>query len=242
MRLDKYLADCGLASRREVKEILKNKRVTINGQLETSPKRQVNPQTDQIGLDGQNLVYEAFVYYMLNKPAGVLSATEDAKGRTVLDLLDETARHKSVFPVGRLDKDTEGLLLLTNNGPLAHALLSPKKHVTKVYWAQVAGVMDEGDVVHFAQGISFKEFTSQPAKLEIIDQNRETNQSTVLISIAEGKFHQVKRMVHACGKEVLELKRLSMGPLKLDPELSPGTFRRLTQAEIASLESFGVAL
>lgn len=242
MRLDKYLTDCGLASRRNVKEILKRKRVTVNDQIETSPKRQVNPQIDHICLDGQDLVHETFVYYMLNKPAGVLSATEDAKERTVVDLLDETARHKSVFPVGRLDKDTEGLLLLTNNGPLSHALLSPKKHVTKTYWAQVAGVMDETDVERFAQGIPFKDFTAQPAKLEIVQQDLASDQSTVLISIAEGKFHQVKRMVHACGKEVVMLKRLSMGPLHLDPDLALGDYRRLTAEELRSLEIFGVSL
>ncbi|KXT76611.1 pseudouridine synthase [Streptococcus sp. DD12] len=242
MRLDKYLADCGLASRRDVKEILKKKRVMVNGQIETSPKTQVDAQKDQIVLDGQRLVHETFVYYLLNKPVGVLSATEDAKGATVLDLLDETAHLKAVFPVGRLDKDTEGLLLLTNNGPLAHALLSPKKHVTKTYLAQVAGVMDEADVERFSQGIRFKDFTSQPAQLDIIQQDEASNQSVVLVRLAEGKFHQVKRMVHACGKEVTSLKRLSMGPLQLDENLAPGEFRRLTEAEMHALESFGVAL
>lgn len=141
MRLDKFLVDCGVGSRTEVKKVLKNKQVTVNGQVETSPKQQIDEKTDQIAVAGQVLSHETFVYYLLNKPKGVISATEDDRHRTVLDQLDDTARQKEVFPVGRLDIDTHGLLLLTNNGQLAHAMLSPKKHVDKLYRVQVDGIM-----------------------------------------------------------------------------------------------------
>ena len=157
-------------------------------------------------------------------------------------MLDETARQKEVFPVGRLDIDTHGLLLLTNNGKLAHAMLSPKKHVEKTYRAQVAGLMNQADVERFAAGIELKDFTCQPAQLKILELDEEKEDSLVEITLAEGKFHQVKRMVAACGKEVTDLQRLTMGPLQLDPALALGEWRRLTEAEILSLEIFGVEL
>ena len=182
------------------------------------------------------------VYYLLNKPAGVISATEDDHHQTVLDLLDETACHKEVFPVGRLDIDTHGLLLLTNNGKLAHAMLSPKKHVSKIYRAKVAGIMDEADVARFEAGIALKDFTTLPAKLQILEVDEASASSYVEIEIAEGKFHQVKRMVAACGKEVVDLERISMGPLALDQDLQLGEWRRLYPSELASLEVFGVSL
>ncbi len=159
-----------------------------------------------------------------------------------MDLLDESARQKEVFPVGRLDIDTHGLLLLTNNGALAHAMLSPKKHVAKVYRAKVDGIMTEEDRTRFEAGIELKDFTCQPAKLTIVKVNEEQQTSLVEITISEGKFHQVKRMVAACGKKVADLERLAMGPLSLDKELATGTFRRLTQEEIKSLKRFGVEL
>ena len=168
------------------------------------------------------MTYEKFVYYLLNKPKGYISATEDERHKTVLDLLDETARQKEVFPVGRLDIDTHGLLLLTNNGKLAHAMLSPKKHVEKIYRAQVVGLMNQSDVERFARGIELKDFTCHPAQLKIVELDEEKEISLVEITLAEGKFHQVKRMVAACGKEVTDLQRLSMGPLQLDPELALG--------------------
>lgn len=242
MRLDKYLVDCGVGSRTEVKNLLKKKVVTVNGAVTTSPKTQVDEQADSIAVNGQLLQHETFVYYVLNKPQGVISATEDAKHRTVLDLLDDVARQKEVFPVGRLDIDTHGLLLLTNNGPLAHAMLSPKKHVDKRYEAAVEGVMDEADVARFAEGIALKDFTCQPADLEILETDEAADTSRVAITIKEGKFHQVKRMVQACGKTVTDLKRLSMGPLELDERLARGEFRRLTTEELESLAIFGVAL
>ena len=242
MRLDKFLAENGLGSRAQVKQLLKKGLVLVNGRAEKSPKTQIDETVDEIIVSGQRLTYEKFVYYLLNKPQGVISATEDDRHKTVLDLLDETARQKEVFPVGRLDIDTHGLLLLTNNGKLAHAMLSPKKHVEKIYRAQVAGLMKQADVERFAAGIELKDFTCQPAHLKILELDEEKEDSLVEITLAEGKFHQVKRMVAACGKEVTDLQRLTMGPLQLDPALALGEWRRLTEAEILSLEIFGVEL
>ena len=235
MRLDKFLVACAVGSRTEVKNMLKAGRVTVNGKKEKSAKLQIDEERDEIRFDGQVLEYEEFVYYMMNKPKGVISATEDPKHRTVLDLLDDIAQSKEVFPVGRLDIDTHGLLLLTNDGQLAHALLSPKRHVDKTYQAQVKGIMTQGDVETFAEGISLKDFTCQPAKLEIVSIDTEKNQSQIRVTIAEGKFHQVKRMVAYCGKEVVDLQRLTMGTLVLDENLQRGEWRRLTKEELEVL-------
>ncbi len=235
MRLDKFLVACAVGSRTEVKNLLKAGRVTVNGKKEKSAKLQIDEERDEIRFDGQVLEYEEFVYYMMNKPKGVISATEDPKHRTVLDLLDDIAQSKEVFPVGRLDIDTHGLLLLTNDGQLAHALLSPKRHVDKTYQAQVKGIMAQEDVEIFADGIPLKDFTCQPAKLEILSTDAEKNQSQIRVTIAEGKFHQVKRMVAYCGKEVVDLQRLTMGTLVLDENLERGEWRRLTKEELENL-------
>ena len=235
MRLDKYLVACVVGSRTEVKDFLKSGRVMVNSKKEKSAKLQINEETDEICFDGQKLEYEEFVYYMMNKPQGVISATEDPKHKTVLDLLDDLARSKEVFPVGRLDIDTHGLLLLTNDGKLAHALLSPKRHVDKTYLAQVDGIMTQEDVETFAQGIPLKDFICQPAKLELVSVDSEKNQSQIRVTIAEGKFHQVKRMVAYCGKEVVDLQRLTMGTLTLDEDLKRGEWRRLSQEELEGL-------
>ena len=242
MRLDKFLVENGLGSRSQVKDVLKKGLVLVNGRAEKSPKTQINETADEVVVSGQKLTYEKFVYYLLNKPKGYISATEDERHKTVLDLLDETALQKEVFPVGRLDIDTHGLLLLTNNGKLAHAMLSPKKHVEKIYRAKVAGLMNQSDVERFARGIELKDFTCHPAQLKIVELDEEKEISLVEITLAEGKFHQVKRMVAACGKEVTDLQRLSMGPLQLDPELALGEWRRLTEEEMKSLERFQVEL
>ena len=235
MRLDKYLVACSIGSRTEVKNFLKAGRVTVNGKKEKSAKLHINEETDEIRFDGQKLEYEEFVYYMMNKPQGVISATEDPKHKTVLDLLDDYARAKEVFPVGRLDIDTHGLLLLTNDGKLAHALLSPKRHVDKTYLAQINGVMTDADIEAFAQGIPLKDFTCQPAKLELVSIDTEKEESLVRVTIAEGKFHQVKRMVAYCGKEVVDLQRLTMGTLTLDEDLKRGEWRRLSKEELEGL-------
>ena len=235
MRLDKYLVACSIGSRTEVKNFLKAGRVTVNGKKEKSAKLHINEETDEIRFDGQKLEYEEFIYYMMNKPQGVISATEDPKHKTVLDLLDDYARAKEVFPVGRLDIDTHGLLLLTNDGKLAHALLSPKRHVDKTYLAQVKGIMTDADVETYAKGIPLKDFTCQPAKLEFVSIDKEKEESLVRVTIAEGKFHQVKRMVAYCGKEVVDLQRLTMGTLTLDENLKRGEWRRLSKEELEGL-------
>ena len=235
MRLDKFLVACAVGSRTEVKNFLKSGRVTVNGKKEKSAKLQIDEETDEICFDGQKLDYEEFVYYMMNKPKGVISATEDPNHKTVLDLLDDYARAKEVFPVGRLDIDTHGLLLLTNDGKLAHALLSPKRHVDKIYLARINGVMTDADVETFAKGIPLKDFTCQPAKLELVSVDTEKEESLIRVTIAEGKFHQVKRMVGYCGKEVVDLQRLTMGTLTLDEDLKRGEWRRLTKEELEGL-------
>lgn len=241
MRMDKFLVDCGIGSRTEVKAIIKAGRVKVNGKKQTSAKFQVKEASDEVAFDGQVLTYEHFVYYLLNKPKGVISATEDEWHKTVLDLLDDTARQKEVFPVGRLDIDTHGLLFLTNNGKLAHAMLSPKRHVDKVYHAKIAGIMTEEDQKRFYEGIQLKDFKTLPANLTIINIDVQTQTSWVEITITEGKFHQVKRMVASCGKEVVDLKRVCMGELILD-DLELGDFRRLTESEMESLQIYGVEL
>ncbi|CMZ02348.1 ribosomal small subunit pseudouridine synthase A [Streptococcus pneumoniae] len=211
--------------------------MTVNGKKEKSAKLQIDEKIDEIRFDGQVLEYEEFVYYMMNKPKGVISATEDPKHRTVLDLLDDLARSKEVFPVGRLDINTHGLLLLTNDGQLAHVLLSPKRHVDKTYLAQVKGIMTQEDVETFAEGIPLKDFTCKPAILELVSIDTEKNQSQIRVTIAEGKFHQIKRMVGYCGKEVVDLQRLTMGTLVLDENLERGEWRRLTKEELEILRA-----
>ena len=234
MRLDKCLADCGLGTRSEVKSLLKAKRITVNGKVATNGKVQVNPETDDIMFDGEKIQYEEFVYIIMNKPKGVVSATEDNLHKTVLDLIDPLYFKKGVFPVGRLDIDTHGLLLLTNDGELAHRLLSPKKHVTKIYQARVEGVMTAEDVTAFEKGIVLSDGTEcMPARLDILSTTQD--ESVVPIHLKEGKFHQVKRMVKACGKTVVDLQRLTMGPLKLDESLALGESRPLTEEELESL-------
>lgn len=234
MRIDKCLADCGLGTRSEVKSLLKAKRITVNSKVVTNGKVQVNPETDEILFDGEKIQYEEFVYIMMNKPKGVVSATEDNLHKTVLDLIDPLYFKKGVFPVGRLDIDTHGLLLLTNDGELAHRLLSPKKHVTKIYQARVDGVMTEEDAATFERGIVLSDGTKcMPAQLDILRTSQD--ESVVQIHLKEGKFHQVKRMVKACGKTVVDLQRLTMGTLKLDERLALGESRPLTEEELQSL-------
>lgn len=237
MRLDKYLSHVGLGSRKEVKQILKSGRVEINGQVVKQSSIHVAAE-DQVKVDGVLLVYEQFVYYMMNKPKDVLSATQDAFQPTVLDLFDESDYRADLFPVGRLDKDTVGLLLVTNDGDLSHQLLSPKKHVAKEYVAGIVGVMTHEDQVKFAEGIRLNnEEECKPAQLTILATDEQQRTSQVKITIVEGKYHQVKRMVAACGKKVQSLQRISMGPIRLDPQLNEGQYRRLTEQELKQLKN-----
>ena len=233
MRLDKYLTEMGIGSRSEVKQGIRKGFARVNGETAVRPEFKVD-EKDRVTWKGTPVDFVAYEYIMLNKPAGVVSATEDKRDRTVLDLVKD-ARRKDLFPVGRLDKDTEGLLLLTNDGKLAHRLLSPKHHVAKVYYARVQGVMTEADVQRFKEGFAVDdELTALPAELEILSVC-EGDTCEIRRKIFEGKFHQVKRMVQAAGKEVLYLKRLSMGPLVLDAALAPGEYRSLTEKEQEAL-------
>lgn len=232
LRLDKYLADMGIGTRSQIKEAAKKGRIQVNGQTEKKTDRKITPGDDQVIMDGQVIGYVHTEYYMLNKPQGVVSATEDRKYQTVVDLIADRQR-KDLFPVGRLDIDTEGLLLITNDGELAHRLLSPKKHVDKVYYAKVQGKVDESDVKAFADGVDIGDDTpTKSADLRILKSEEE---SEIELTITEGRFHQVKRMFHAVGKEVIYLKRLSMGSLVLDKTLTKGEYRSLTEEEIKKL-------
>lgn len=234
MRLDKILTHSGYGSRKEVQKIIKSKKVMVDGQVVSKPEANVDPNQSEIYISGKPVDYQEFYYYILNKPGGYISATEDPKEQTVIELLTIEDRNKELFPVGRLDKDTEGLLLLTNDGKMAHDLLSPKKHVDKTYYAKVKGVMVQEDVSVFAQGITLENGTTyQPGKLEIISSGEF---SEIYVTIKEGKFHQVKRMVQFVGKEVIYLKRIQMGRLKLPEDLALGKYRKLTEEELAYLQ------
>ena len=229
-RLDKIISATGKKSRREVREMVRQGRVLVDGKPAPAADMKVAPQTAVTLLDGEPLGYEKFTYVMLHKPAGVLTATEDRRQETVLDLLPPELRRRALSPVGRLDKDTEGLLLLTNDGQLAHRLLSPKSHVDKVYYARVDGTLEPGDIAAFAAGMTLGDgLECLPAGLEIL------SPTEALVTLREGKFHQVKRMLAARGKPVLYLKRLSMGRLRLDPALAPGAWRMLTEEERSAL-------
>ncbi|MDO4556111.1 MAG: pseudouridine synthase [Lachnospiraceae bacterium] len=235
LRLDKYLADMKEGSRQEVKKRIKKGEVSVNEQMIKLPEYKVDPDLDRIEVNGREVLYHQFEYWMLYKPAGCVCATEDKKEKTVMEYLPEDSR-KDLFPVGRLDKDTEGLLLLTNDGALAHALLSPKKHVDKTYYADIAGVVGEEDREAFLNGLDIgDEKKTLPAKLIICSVSEKEEKSTILVTIQEGRYHQVKRMFEAVGKKVVFLKRLSMGNLKLDETLSPGMARRLTRKELEQL-------
>ena len=230
-RLDKLIASTGRWSRREVKTLVREGRVLVDGRIAGSAEEKYDAESCCIAVNGEELVLRRYTYVMLHKPAGVLSATEDGRGRTVLDLLTPELRKIGVFPVGRLDKDTEGLLLLTDDGELAHALLSPKKHVDKVYYARVSGRLTPEDCAAFEAGMTLGDgLECLPAELEILAAG-ET--SECLVTLREGKFHQVKRMFSACGKTVTALHRESIGALTLDPTLSPGEAKILDPSAAA---------
>ena len=233
MRLDKYLVEMNKGSRTQIKDAAKTGRIQVNGVPEKKTERKIDPETDEVTIDGQAVSYRAMEYIMLYKPHGVISATEDKRHRTVIDLLSGENR-SDLFPVGRLDIDTEGLLLLTNDGDLTHRLLAPGKHVDKVYFARIEGKLPETAVEQMAAGLTLTDGTPvMPGKLEILKQWEKG--AEILLTIQEGKFHQVKRMFEALGCQVVFLKRLSMGSLKLDPELKPGEYRPLTEEELELL-------
>ena len=229
-RLDKRLASTGRWSRKEARELIRAGRVQVQGQVCRSIDQKVEEEA-LVAVDGTSIGAAGPVYLMLHKPAGVVSATEDREEKTVLDLLPDPYPAMGLFPVGRLDKDTEGLLLLTNDGALAHRLLAPKSHVDKVYYARLDHPLGPGDQAAFAKGITLEDgLVCMPAGLEILGDGRE-----VLVTLHEGKFHQIKRMVASRGAAVCYLKRLSMGALSLDPALGPGEYRPLTEEEVIKI-------
>ena len=233
MRLDKYLCETGFGTRSQVKDLLKKGQVMVNGEVVKKPELKINETTDQILCQGKKAFYQKNIYLMLHKPAGVVSATEDNREKTVLDLVRPEDWKNGLFPVGRLDKDTEGLLLLTDDGELAHRLLSPKKHVDKTYYAKIDGQVTEEHVKQFREGLDIgDEKKTLPAVLTILLFGPV---SEIEVTIHEGRFHQIKRMFEAVGCKVTYLKRLSMGSLVLDETLPPEEYRPLTEAELEGL-------
>lgn len=230
LRLDKLITDTGRWSRKEAKSLIKKGAVRVNGQVVNRPEAKVSTEGLELRVSGEVISWQKYTYIMLHKPGGVLTATEDKRQPTVLDLLPEELRRQGLGPVGRLDKDTEGLLLLTNDGELTHRLLSPKHHVDKVYYAETAGTVDEADIAAFEAGMTLSDgLVCMSAGLEKVGEGK------CLVTLREGKFHQVKRMLAERGKEVQYLKRLSMGTLKLDKDLKKGEFRPLTGEELHDL-------
>ena len=230
VRLDKVLSELGVASRRELKQMIRSGRVSVNGQTVTEPEKHIDPEKDELCLDGAALRLRRFRYFMMDKPAGVLSVTEDRKQQTVLDLLPPELKRLGLFPVGRLDKGTGGLLILTNDGGFAHRVISPKAGVEKRYRAEVEGVPDEEDARAFAQGLILADGTRcLPAKLEI------TGGSVCFVTVMEGKYHQVKRMLASRGKPVRRLRRLSVGELEIGEDLGPGGFRELEENDLCKV-------
>lgn len=240
LRIDKLLAHMGYGTRSEIKRHIKAGKVTLDGKAVKDSGIIVDNGAQTVAFEGEQVIYKSVVYLMLNKPQGVISATEDGRERTVIDLLEPEDNRLGPFPVGRLDKDTVGLLLLTNDGALAHELLSPRKHVDKTYEAMVLGDVGESDAVLFRNGVELDDgYLTLPADLEVLEcfERPEGVCSHIRLTIREGKFHQVKRMFEAVGKRVLTLKRISMGSLKLDESLEEGQYRELTEEELKGLQA-----
>ena len=234
MRVDKLLSNVGVASRAELKKYCKQGLISVNGKVINNPGVQVDSENDEVTFNGEKIVYREFVYIMLNKPDGYISATFDKHDPIVLDLIDSSYLVFEPFPVGRLDKDTEGLLVLTNDGQLAHRVLSPKKHVPKTYYAKIQGKVTEDDIFAFKKGVVLDDgYETMPSQLKIL---KSDEMSEIELTIHEGKFHQVKRMFESVGKKVVYLKRLSMGKLKLDESLELGAYRELTEEEVKLIE------
>lgn len=234
MRLDKFLSQTGKFTRAEAKKVIKSKRVRLNGEVVKDGKIKINEDSDKIFLDGELLALNnKEVYYMLNKPVGVVSATKDDKDKTVIDLIDSPGRKEDLFPVGRLDKETTGLLIITNDGKFAHNIISPKKHIPKTYEAVVTGKISEKEVKIFSQGMELANGDKlQPAHLDVISYSKKDDTSKVRVIIHEGKYHQVRRMFGAVSQRVLELDRVKIGLLELDDTLERGEYRELTKKEL----------
>lgn len=235
MRIDKLLANVGYGSRKEVKSLLKSGAVIVNEKVVKDAKAHVQPEVDHVTVHNEPVVYREFIYLMMNKPQGLISATEDNFQETVIDILEPEDAAMEPFPVGRLDKDTEGLLLITNDGQLTHQLLSPKKHVPKTYFAVINSEVTESDIEEFSKGVTLDDgYHTKPGELKILKSGLT---SDIELTIMEGKFHQVKRMFEAVGKRVVYLKRISMGSLELDEALELGEYRELTDEELEALRA-----
>ena len=234
MRVDKLLSNVGVASRAELKKYCKQGLISVNGKVINNPGIQVDSENDEVIFNGEKIVYREFIYTMLNKPDGYISATFDKHDPIVLDLIDSSYLVFEPFPVGRLDKDTEGLLVLTNDGQLSHRVLSPKKHVPKTYYAKIQGKVTEEDILAFEKGVILDDgYETMPSQLKIL---KSDDISEIELIIHEGKFHQVKRMFESVDKKVVYLKRISMGKLKLDESLELGEYRELTEEEVKLIE------
>lgn len=237
MRIDKLLSNMGYGTRKEVHQLLKKGAIRMNDDIVKKSGTHVDVNEDKVTILGETVDYRKYIYLMLNKPQGVISATEDSQDQTVIDLLSSDYEHYEAFPVGRLDKDTEGFLLLTNDGKLAHNLLSPKKEVPKTYYAHISGVVTEKDIEAFEQGVTLDDgYETKPGQLRIL---KSGEVSEIELTITEGKYHQVKRMFGAVEKKVIYLKRLSMGPLTLDESLPLGSYRELTEDEFKMISEIG---
>ncbi len=232
-RLDKVLSNMGFGTRKEIRTYVKKGLVKVDDAIIKDGSQHIDPYRNIIEIGGEQLKYKEYIYVMMNKPQGVLSASFDKKAKTVVDLLEEKYRIYEPFPAGRLDKDTEGLLILTNDGKLAHEILAPKKHVPKKYFARVEGIVSEDYILAFKEGVILEDgYKTLPSQLNIIDKG---SISEITLTICEGKYHQVKRMFQSIGMEVIYLKRLSMGNLVLDKRLNPGEYRELEDYEIKQL-------
>ncbi len=229
IRLDKYVCGCGAGTRTEVKKLIKNKRVSVNGAIVTKADTKIS-EDDVVRLDGTVLEYSRFIYIMLNKPDGYISATRDDSQKTIMELLEERYRNMGLFPVGRLDKDTRGLVILTNDGDFAHRTLSPSKHISKTYFALVSGDVTEKTAEIFNKGVTFKGFTYKSA--ELIIEGKQNGLTAVRVTIYEGRYHQVKLMFEAVGCRVEYLRRVSFGEIELDEKLEEGTYRPLNEKEL----------
>lgn len=237
IRLDKFLSEMSGWTRSEVKKIVRTGSVTVDGNEVKKPETKIDEKLSIVRVDGRQIKYNKYEYYMLNKPKGFVSATTDREHKTVVDIISSSEK-KDLFPVGRLDIDTEGLLLITNDGELAHRLLAPKNHVEKTYYVEVSGILDDADVDAVEKGLDIgEEKNTIPAKMEILKTDIQNNISSCYLTIHEGKFHQVKRMTKKLGKTVTYLKRVSMGSLILDSKLKKGNYRKLTEQEIIELKN-----
>lgn len=237
-RLDKVLANSGYGTRKEVKKLIKDGNIKINDKIIKSSNIQVDIDKDEILIKDKKLVYKKYIYLLMNKPSGVISATEDNYDKTVIDILNEYHKSFKPAPVGRLDKDTVGLLLITNDGELNHRMLAPKWHVDKVYYAVIDSIVNDEDILAFKEGITLDDgYKCKPGKLEIINTDEEVMKSSVKVTIHEGKFHQVKKMFLATGKKVMYLKRIAFGPLILTDDIKEGDYRELKEDEIKLLKT-----